>query len=382
MKDLLLKNKMEKLLTRDQANTITRVVYHSPCGDGFGGAYCFWKLLNQDYEERGSSVRYNSISNIIERAKSNNRVKYIGVSHNTSDEKIREKIIPQLEGENVVFVDFCYSNDIMREIVGKVRRILILDHHKTTLTTIDDDLKLLSHLDMDKSGAILAWNFCFPDQTPPQFLKYIEDRDIWKWEFPETDPFTTVFYNEIPYEFEEYARFEEQSLVDEFVEKGKIILQYENNQIEDAANHAVLTDFLGYKVAISNSTVHASKLGNVLAKKEFEVSNSGDSEALKTIIPDFSMIWYYNHRKNGIKVSLRSTDSSTDVSEVAQLFGGGGHRNAGGFFWNASSIEELLTSISSKNSTLTNIKYMLAKYYPLLIAISGGLFLGKINKLI
>ena len=46
---------------------------------------------------------------------------------------------------------------------------------------------------------------------------------------------------------------------------------------------------------------------------------------------DFAMIWYYDHNSKDIRVSLRAFHDVADVSEVAKIYGGGGHRKAAGF---------------------------------------------------
>ena len=46
---------------------------------------------------------------------------------------------------------------------------------------------------------------------------------------------------------------------------------------------------------------------------------------------DYAMIWYYDHNDKDIKVSLRAFHDTTDVSEIAKKYGGGGHRKAAGF---------------------------------------------------
>ena len=46
---------------------------------------------------------------------------------------------------------------------------------------------------------------------------------------------------------------------------------------------------------------------------------------------DFAVIWYYDHEKRNVKVSLRAFHDSADVSEIAKEFGGGGHKKAAGF---------------------------------------------------
>lgn len=46
---------------------------------------------------------------------------------------------------------------------------------------------------------------------------------------------------------------------------------------------------------------------------------------------DFVVIWNYNHIKDNYTYSLRSIDTKTDIGFIANIFGGGGHRNAAGF---------------------------------------------------
>lgn len=292
------------IISLENIQKVTRVLYHSPCSDGFGGAYCFWKLLGEE------------------------NVEYIPVSHSTPKEVTLEKI-KDLKGHGVVFVDFCYKQDIMMEIYNIVDYLLILDHHKTTVGELNADLQEHAVIDMERSGTMLAWDFCFQGQDRPRFLEYIGDRDLWKWQHDETDPFTTIFYNEVPFEFEEYQKYEDNELVEKTIQKGKVVLEYERKQIENAAEHAVSVNFLGHNVMLSNSTVHASKLGNKLA-------------VIENV--DFAMIWHYDHKRKSIKVSLRSTPTTTDVSEIAKRFGGGGHRCASGFTWKGDSIERLLVS--------------------------------------
>ena len=46
---------------------------------------------------------------------------------------------------------------------------------------------------------------------------------------------------------------------------------------------------------------------------------------------DFAMIWYWDHKTQDTKVSLRGFHDMVDVSEIAKQFGGGGHKKAAGF---------------------------------------------------
>jgi oligoribonuclease NrnB/cAMP/cGMP phosphodiesterase (DHH superfamily) len=68
---------------------------------------------------------------------------------------------------------------------------VVLDHHKSAaekLTGYQCRCGVV-HFDMNKSGARLAWEFFHPDKPVPGLIRYVEDRDIWKWEFPESPAF-------------------------------------------------------------------------------------------------------------------------------------------------------------------------------------------------
>ena len=94
-----------------------------------------------------------------------------------------------------------------------------------------------------------------------------------------------------------------------------------------------------FTVYMMNSLMWKSELGNILVGKE-------DA--------DFGLVWHYDAEKKEHHVSLRSTDEKADVSQVAKVFGGGGHRNASGFIWDGESIE----SIFDYEKTDSEVWYM------------------------
>jgi hypothetical protein len=57
------------------------------------------------------------------------------------------------------------------------------------------------------------------------------------------------------------------------------------------------------------------------------LSSFGDSPHI-----DFSAIYSINDSQNTTSFSLRSSNEHYDVSEIAKIYGGGGHRNASGLF--------------------------------------------------
>jgi len=81
-----------------------------------------------------------------------------------------------------------------------------------------------------------------------------------------------------------------------------------------------------FTVYMINSSMFQSEIGNALVKKE-------DA--------DFGLVWYYDAENKEYNVSLRSMDEKADVSKIAKVFGGGGHRNAAGFAWEDETIEKI-----------------------------------------
>ena len=76
----------------------------------------------------------------------------------------------------------------------------------------------------------------------------------------------------------------------------------------------------GYLVPAINSCFFQSEMGSHL---------SADNS--------FAAVYYFDGKE--YRFSLRSSNDGVDVSKVAGLFGGGGHRNASGF--SVSSLDEL-----------------------------------------
>jgi oligoribonuclease NrnB/cAMP/cGMP phosphodiesterase (DHH superfamily) len=185
------------------------------------------------------------------------------------------------------------------------------------------------HFDISHSGCMIAWEYCYDNATPPRFLQLIEDRDIWGEKFSDTDAFVAVFYSTIPFEFEEYAKYEDEKTLKKTIKDGTIVLKCQQKEItEHIIPHAIEKQIVlngkTYNTYVINTTVYASDIGAILAKK---TCSNGEP-------CDFAIMWDYNHFKKVIKVSLRSDkhrEPCIDVAEIAKMFDGNGHTNASGF---------------------------------------------------
>lgn len=269
------------------------VIYHNPCCDGTGSAFVVWKYFSQKFPDKNITYHPATIGSPPP----------LGI-----------------EGKNVLICDYSYKKDIVIDLLSKVNKLLIIDHHKSAqkdLQDIDDKYKIF---DMEHSGAMLTWFYFFPNIAPPQLIQYIEDRDIWAKKLPNTDDFASWFHT-LPMEFIEYDKYLDDVILKNMIEiKGKSFQELNNYYTNLAKDYAIpkFSKIGGkyYFVAYNNSTVCKSDIGNILFDKFPHI--------------DFSAIYSINDNSNSTLFSLRSTNFHSDVSEIAVSLGGGGHRSASG----------------------------------------------------
>jgi oligoribonuclease NrnB/cAMP/cGMP phosphodiesterase (DHH superfamily) len=175
------------------------VIYHADCNDGFGAAYAAWKFLGS-------------------------RAEYHACKHGTTP--------PDVKGKVVVILDFSFDNATTKRMIEDAEALVVIDHHKSAMVELHDISSCM--FDMSHSGAMLSWNFFHPGKEAPKFIQYIEDRDLWKWEHPYSKEFSAAF-DMVPFEFEEYSKFEDDSVFDDAVKRGSFILAYSKTVVKKVA---------------------------------------------------------------------------------------------------------------------------------------------------
>jgi oligoribonuclease NrnB/cAMP/cGMP phosphodiesterase (DHH superfamily) len=261
-----------------EPSSVNCVIYHADCTDGFGSAYAAWKLLG-------------------------NRAEYHACKHGTKPPDVKDK--------NVVILDFSFDNKTTKKMITDASNLLVIDHHKSAMVELHDISNTI--FDMNKSGATLAWEFFHPGKEAPKFIQYITDRDLWRWELPYSKEFSAAF-DMVPYDFEEFEKFEDDSVFDDAVKRGSYILAYSKTVVKKVCEKASARKIDGKDVLVVNSSHWMSEIGARLAPD-----------------CDFAVIWYYDHNDKRIKVSLRAFHDRIDVSEVSKKYKGGGHKKAAGF---------------------------------------------------
>lgn len=260
------------------------LIYHGRCPDGFASAL----VIHKKFPE---GVDY-----------------YPGVY---------QKDPPDVKGKDVIMVDFCYKRPVMEQILKDANSLTWIDHHKSAIEDMEGldipGLRLLN-----QSACTLTWNYCFPYASIPKLLLYIEDIDLWKFSYPETKDVMHYVYSK-HYHFVDYLKLlnECETNIQSIIEKGIAINErFQKDMFELMENNRDEMNIGGYTIPVCNVPyIYASEICSHLCK-----IYSRDS---------FAACYYF--KKEGVVFSLRSLDEGIDVSKIAKLFGGGGHKHSAGF---------------------------------------------------
>lgn len=261
----------------------TLILYHANCIDGFAAAFACWLHFNDTAD-------------------------YIPVNYGQEP--------PDVTGKDVFIVDFSYPRNVLLEMKSKANLLVVLDHHKTA----EKELEGLDYcyFDMEKSGCMMAFDYWFWNEEPPNLFKYIQDRDLWKFEYPESKPLHAVLSTIYPSNFNDWAKLFDEDFLFETINRGNDILAIFNKEIEGYIhqNHPVILNGIP-GLACNLPPKYASEMGHQLVLKS----------------DTFGLTYWYSGTEKKWLCSIRS-NGKIDVSEIAKKYGGGGHRNASGFALN------------------------------------------------
>lgn len=270
----------------------TVVLHHADCQDGFGSAYAAWTVLGD-------------------------RADYIPVQYG---QPIPLGRIPP--GADVFILDFSYDRETLVSLAQRSSRVVVLDHHKTAREALDGltFTGLDVTFDMEKSGAVLAWEHFHPGEPLPLLLSYVQDRDLWRWELEYSRAFSAGLSLR-PRDFVVWDGLARDLTWDNpesrkaILHDGGIVLKVQTDHVWSLAANAHWVSIAGHRVPAVNSPIWQSELGERLC----ELHPVAPFAAVFVVIGEDEEVW-----------SLRSR-GGFDVSAVARTLGGGGHPAAAGF---------------------------------------------------
>ena len=292
---------LQLLVAPNKNDPAPLILYHGRnCPDGFGAALAAWLYYGDQAE-------------------------YVGLDH--GDVKTVDDL-PPVQGRAVYILDFSFANEVMAAIDERAAKLVMLDHHKSAAEKLTGFACRCGvvHFDMSKSGARLAWEFFHPHAPIPALLQYVEDRDIWKWEFAES----AAFLSALDMEEQGFARWREiadftPEQLQQFMVRGEAMDQKYRKLCADIAEGAQPLVFNGIAGLVVNAPgMFHSLVGDILSAKT----------------GTFALMWSAGEK--GVKVGLRS-QRNFDCIALAESMGGGGHAQACGFKMKVERLPELLT---------------------------------------
>jgi oligoribonuclease NrnB/cAMP/cGMP phosphodiesterase (DHH superfamily) len=259
------------------------VIYHGNCQDGFTAAWAIWKKF-PDFEF------------------------YPGKYQETP---------PDVSGRDVFFVDFSYKRPVILEMAAKANSITILDHHASAekdLVDLPENVFVI--FDMERSGARITWEFFHSKEEVPALVKYVEDRDLWRFKYEETKSLSAYLFS---FEYSFAIWDQAVRIMDDLNRRnaaelqGQSILRKQAKDIDELLQNK-------FRMTIGGTEVWSANLPYTLCSEAGHILSKGEPFAATFYLDGKSAIF-----------SLRSAEDGIDVSEVAKKYGGGGHKHAAGF---------------------------------------------------
>jgi hypothetical protein len=275
-------------------------IYHEDCADGFTAA---WAVAQRLPGIECVPARYGSLP-------------------------------PALRGRRIVLVDFSYEPETLERLAGENFALLVIDHHASAIRRLRERTPPAGArgpdllLDEGHSGAMLAWRFFNGGAEPPALIRYVEDRDLWRFELPRSRAINALIgatefcleeWSRLAARLDDAAGFEAAGVA------GEALLSARRKDVDEVLRRtARIMRIGGVAVPVCNAPKHlASDIGNLLAR----------DVAAQALAPEISFAAVYFDRADGRReFSLRSeAGRGADVAAIADRYGGGGHRHAAGF---------------------------------------------------
>ncbi|HOE41725.1 MAG TPA: DHHA1 domain-containing protein [Rhodoferax sp.] len=285
----------------DKNDPLPLVLYHGrSCPDGFAAALAAWLYFD-------------------------GKAQFLGLDHgdvNSLDD------LPALAGRAVYVLDFSFAEPLLRAVEERAAKLVLLDHHLSAATRLTGFRcrNGVVHFDMNKSGAHLAWEFFWPETPLPDLVRFVEDRDIWVWQYPQSAGFLAALDME-PFDFVRWQAIVgfDAAQLHAYIARGSAMNDKFNRLATQIAENACAIRFNGIDGLMVNAPgVFHSQVGDLLSQK------SGT----------FALLWTVD-KNAAVKCGLRSQTPFNCIA-LAESMGGGGHAQACGFRMPHQRLAELL----------------------------------------
>ena len=235
------------------------------------------------------------------------------------------------QDELVYIVDFSIEPEDMTKLLSITNNVIWIDHHISAIRKYDDFNTNISGLRVNGiAGCMLTYCYLFEmngdksfdismTNNAPKFVKYIADRDVWKFEYGETTKYFSLGLDcekNDPEDFiwDQLFDSDDNELMTHLINNGKSIKKYKDNYFSRYVNSK------GFETELSGYSAYAVNISPGFASSEI----FDDIDKTKY---DIFVIFAFN----GIDWSYTIYSDKIDVSLIASSYGGGGHKGAAGF---------------------------------------------------
>lgn len=248
--------------------------------------------------------------------------------------------VPALPMDSLVFVvDFTFPDpDFMYMLVDHNETVVHLDHHISAVETHEwlkekyTNDHYIGVFDMDRSGAGITWDTLVGEKRP-HIVNFVEDRDLWRFKYPETQFFTEGLM-QIDKTMEAWDWAQRKENAEWLMTTGKETYEKRltrcGSQLE--------------KTAIPIEVPHNDQRLPALFSFLEWPSDSSTQTQIALQHEDYEIALAAYVQKDGSwKVRVTTTEEGPPANEVAKAFHpeGGGHLRAGGFVLKAEELGEL-----------------------------------------
>lgn len=262
-----------------------RVYYHGGCQDGIAAAVAAYCMF-------GDSATYDPLNYFH-----------------------RDPELPD-DTTEVYFVDFSPSRTWLD---AQTLPVYILDHHVTAQAALLGLPNVI--FDMQRSGAMIAWQYFHPDTEVPPLFHYVQDRDLWHWKLPHSREISEYLMSRKK-DLSTWVDLLDQPL-ESFIDQGALLIEVRMKFLRAATKMYEIFPVGTFHVPVVNCTAYPSEVCEYLLAQPD--------------LAEYPFVVTYNREQGHWRLSFRSREYSTDqfptsfnVATIAQAYGGGGHQTASG----------------------------------------------------
>ena len=266
------------------------VLYHAGCPDGFGSAWAIHR------SHPAPATVYTPVQ-----------------------DRSQPPLIPH--GSAIYILDTAFDRHQMNDLHHQhgAQQVTLIDHHETARDQLADLPGC--HFDTQQSAAVMTWLHFNPGQPVPELLLYVQDRDLWRNEMPDTRAIS-AYLNTQRRDFQAWDRIHNairrrNTSFRTMIEAGDAILKSQRHAVNATAARSFTINIAGHDVPAVNTNLHRTEVA-------FELLRRNPDAPFAAVYRDIG--------PNERRWSLRSLkDGGTDVGTLAKTLGGGGHRHSAAF---------------------------------------------------